>query len=190
MKPASPLSDIFSLGVVFYETLTRRRPFDFPTEQETANAILHLVPPAVSDLNPAVEPDGQPRHPQGHGQAAVEPLLHREGIRRDADQGAAQRDHRDLRHRALAAAHSEGHQGVRAGQFSIRRRDSERAGSRRPRRNHHDAAAPPARPGGASKDHRRNCSRARAPAWRRRNTCSRCRRSRRFCSSIRPTARR
>src|SRR5882724_1315779 len=54
MKPASPLSDIFSLGVVFYETLTRRRPFDFPTEQETANAIVHLVPPAVSDLNPAV----------------------------------------------------------------------------------------------------------------------------------------
>jgi len=54
MKPASPLSDIFSLGVVFYETLTRRRPFDYPTEQETANAILHVVPPAVSDLNPAV----------------------------------------------------------------------------------------------------------------------------------------
>jgi len=54
MKPASPLSDIFSLGVVFYEALTRRRPFDFPTEQETAQAILHHIPPAASELNPAV----------------------------------------------------------------------------------------------------------------------------------------
>ena len=54
MKPASPLSDIFSLGVVFYESLTRRRPFDFPTEQETAQAILHHIPPAASELNPAV----------------------------------------------------------------------------------------------------------------------------------------
>jgi len=54
MKPASPLSDIFSLGVVFYETLTRRRPFDYPTEQETAQAIMHNIPPAASELNPAV----------------------------------------------------------------------------------------------------------------------------------------
>src|SRR5579863_8215943 len=54
MKPASPLSDIFSLGVVLYESLTRRRPFDFPTEQETAQAIMHHIPPAASELNPAV----------------------------------------------------------------------------------------------------------------------------------------
>jgi tetratricopeptide (TPR) repeat protein len=54
MKPASPMSDIFSLGVVFYEALTRRRPFEFPTEQEMMQAILHHNPPPASELNPAV----------------------------------------------------------------------------------------------------------------------------------------
>ncbi|HVZ35570.1 MAG TPA: protein kinase, partial [Polyangiaceae bacterium] len=54
MKPATPASDIYSLGVVSYETLTRRRPFEGSREAETVEAILHSVPPAVSDLNPAV----------------------------------------------------------------------------------------------------------------------------------------
>ena len=31
-----------------------REQHHFPTEQETANAILHHVPPAASELNPAV----------------------------------------------------------------------------------------------------------------------------------------
>ncbi len=54
MKPPSALSDIFSLGVVFYETFTRRRPFERPSTGEIAQAIMHLIPPPVSDLNPAV----------------------------------------------------------------------------------------------------------------------------------------
>jgi serine/threonine-protein kinase len=54
MKPPSPLSDLFSLGVVCYETFTRRRPFERPTTGEIAQAILHQVPPPASDLNPAV----------------------------------------------------------------------------------------------------------------------------------------
>jgi eukaryotic-like serine/threonine-protein kinase len=54
MKPATPASDIYSLGVVCYETLTRRRPFEGGKESEIAEAILHAVPPPVSDLNPAV----------------------------------------------------------------------------------------------------------------------------------------
>jgi serine/threonine protein kinase len=56
MKPPSPLSDIFSLGVVFYETFTRRRPFERPTTGEIAQAILQASPPPVCDLNPAVSP--------------------------------------------------------------------------------------------------------------------------------------
>jgi eukaryotic-like serine/threonine-protein kinase len=57
MKPPTPLSDIFSLGVVFYEMLTCRRPFepsDASTEQEVINAILHHSPVPVTDLNPEV----------------------------------------------------------------------------------------------------------------------------------------
>src|SRR5581483_10348167 len=54
MKPPSPLSDIFSLGVVCYETFTRRRPFERSTTGEIAQAILQQIPPPVSDLNPAV----------------------------------------------------------------------------------------------------------------------------------------
>ncbi|MBI3696712.1 MAG: protein kinase, partial [Acidobacteria bacterium] len=54
LKPPSALSDIFSLGVVFYETFTRRRPFERPTIGEIAQAILHQIPPPCSDLNPAV----------------------------------------------------------------------------------------------------------------------------------------
>ncbi len=56
LKPATALSDIFTLGVVAYETLTLRRPFDGATHREIANAILHHVPPPASDLNPAVSP--------------------------------------------------------------------------------------------------------------------------------------
>jgi eukaryotic-like serine/threonine-protein kinase len=54
MKPLSPASDIFSLAVVCYETLTLRRPFDGASETAVAEAILRFIPPPVSDLNSAV----------------------------------------------------------------------------------------------------------------------------------------
>jgi len=56
MKPPSPLSDIFSLGVVAFETLTQRRPFEGATEREIVQAIVHYIPPPASDLNPMVSP--------------------------------------------------------------------------------------------------------------------------------------
>ncbi len=54
MKPLSPLSDLFSLAVVGYETLALRRPFQGKTQSEIVEAILHQIPPPVSEFNPAV----------------------------------------------------------------------------------------------------------------------------------------
>jgi serine/threonine-protein kinase len=54
MKPVSAVSDVFSLGVVCYETLTRRRPFERATESSVAEAVLRFVPPPASELNPSV----------------------------------------------------------------------------------------------------------------------------------------
>jgi serine/threonine-protein kinase len=54
MKPATPLSDIFSLGVVCYETLTLRHPFERAATSDVAPAILKHIPPPVSEINPAV----------------------------------------------------------------------------------------------------------------------------------------
>ncbi|MBI2679710.1 MAG: protein kinase [Candidatus Solibacter usitatus] len=53
MKPPSPLSDIFSLGVVCYETMTRRQPFERTSANEIALAVLNYIPPPVSDVTPA-----------------------------------------------------------------------------------------------------------------------------------------
>jgi len=54
MKPPSPQTDIFALGVVAYETLTGRRPFEGSSEREVIEAILNYIPPPASDLNPTV----------------------------------------------------------------------------------------------------------------------------------------
>jgi serine/threonine-protein kinase len=54
MKPATPSSDIFSLGVVCYETLTGSKPFARETEAEIGEALRSYNPPPVSEINPAV----------------------------------------------------------------------------------------------------------------------------------------
>ena len=53
MQKPTPLSDLFSLAVVCYEALARRRPFEGATVDDTVHAILHNIPPPVSDFNPA-----------------------------------------------------------------------------------------------------------------------------------------
>ena len=54
MKPATPSSDVFSLGVVCYEALTGSKPFARETEVDMAEALRNYNPPPVSELNPAV----------------------------------------------------------------------------------------------------------------------------------------
>lgn len=54
LKSATARSDIWSLGVVCYEALTRRKPFEGKNAEELIEAIRSRMPPSISDLNPAV----------------------------------------------------------------------------------------------------------------------------------------
>lgn len=52
--PVDHRSDLFSLGAVFYEMLTRRALFDGNSPQEIMENILHAEPPLPSAVNPHV----------------------------------------------------------------------------------------------------------------------------------------
>ncbi len=56
LQTSTALSDIFAMGVVCYEILTRRRPFTGSTNEELIDAIRKSIPPTASELNPAVSP--------------------------------------------------------------------------------------------------------------------------------------
>lgn len=53
-EPPDPRSDLFALGVMLYEMLSGRRPFDGPDLRSTTQRIRHDVPPALSRVAPHV----------------------------------------------------------------------------------------------------------------------------------------
>jgi serine/threonine-protein kinase len=52
--PVDHRSDLFSLGAVLYEMLTRRAPFEGNSPKEIKENILHAEPPRPSEVNPHV----------------------------------------------------------------------------------------------------------------------------------------
>jgi serine/threonine-protein kinase len=56
-RPLDHRSDIFSLGVLFHEMATGRRPFEGTSSAELVSAILRDTPPSVTDLRPDLPGD-------------------------------------------------------------------------------------------------------------------------------------
>ena len=56
-QPVDARSDLFSLGVVLYEMLSGRRPFQRETAAETMTAILHEDPPPIAGAITAIPPE-------------------------------------------------------------------------------------------------------------------------------------
>ncbi|HKP85988.1 MAG TPA: protein kinase, partial [Blastocatellia bacterium] len=87
-------SDIFSLGVVIYEMLTGRLPFEGETSTEVIDKIIHAEPPAIARLNYSVPPELEriarkclEKEQDRRYQSAQEMLTDLRNLQRDIDSG-------------------------------------------------------------------------------------------------------
>jgi serine/threonine protein kinase/tetratricopeptide (TPR) repeat protein len=93
-RPVDTRSDLFSLGVVVYESLTGRLPFDGDTTTAVIDTLVHAEPPALSRLNYDVTPRLEDavrkllqKAPEARYQSARELLVDLRTVRQDLEQG-------------------------------------------------------------------------------------------------------
>ena len=89
-------SDIFSLGVVLYEMLSARLPFDGETAAETIDNIIHAEPMPLARLNYALTPDLDrvvrkclEKDRERRYQSVRDLLIDLRNLQRDSDSGSA-----------------------------------------------------------------------------------------------------
>ena len=94
-RPLDHRSDIFSLGIVLYEMLTARLPFDRETWAETLDNIIHGEPMPLPRLNYAVTPDLDrvvrkclEKDRERRYQSVRDLLIDLRNMQRDSDSGA------------------------------------------------------------------------------------------------------
>ncbi|HYR44855.1 MAG TPA: protein kinase [Terriglobia bacterium] len=110
-KPLDARSDIFAFGVVLYEMLSGRKPFEGASELETLQTIIHGVPKPLGDALPAtlraVVERALEREPARRYQAMREMFVDLRRVTRPSGMAATPSQPQEELKSALGTAHSE-----------------------------------------------------------------------------------